>query len=89
MALQKAVTKIVYGEQLVFDEAYHQITSITGNKHQIEMQLTTYKNANKDTVLSNKTYLFEPSQADNAARWDKQGYEYLKTTDEFADAIDV
>lgn len=88
MALLKTTTKEVYGEQLIFENAYHQITSISGNKSRIDMQVTTYKNANKEVVIDCKPYSFEPSQNDNAQRWDKQGYEYLKTKDEFKDALD-
>lgn len=89
MAFEKTVAKSVYGERLVFGNAYHQITSIVGNKEKVDLMLTTFKNADKKDVLGSQTYNFVPSQDEYAPRWDKQGYEYLKTLDEFTDAIDV
>ena len=88
MALQKTVDKQVFGQYVVISNAYHRIERIEGNKESVRFVLNTYTNDLEHLVESN-VYQFVPLQDEDAPRWDKQGYEYLKTTDEFSDAIDV
>lgn len=89
MALQCEVIKYVYGEELVFKKAYHQITNISGNKEYIEIQVTSYKDNNKNEIIENKFYGLSPLQEEYSTRWDKQGYEYIKTLLEFKNSVDV
>lgn len=42
MAVLKSVVKQVFGEEMTFVDAYHQITSLSGNKAQLDLQVMTY-----------------------------------------------
>lgn len=88
MAFELTMTKSVYGQTITIPNAYHRIALVEGNKEKVTIQLISY-DSTKSHVVESQFYQFIPSQDENAARWDKQGYEYLKTTDEFKDAIDV
>lgn len=89
MALQKSYNKNAYGQTLTFDQAYHKITFISGNKDSIAMQVTIYNNNNKEYEIDKKDYGFIPSVDSTSKNFIQQGYEYLKTLDEFKDTIDL
>lgn len=89
MALQNNFTKNVYGETLVFSEAYYQISGIRGSKERLNVSVLIYKDSSKSITLGNLSFSFVPSNEDDSLRWDKQAYEYIKTLDEFSEAIDV
>lgn len=88
MALQQEKTVMLYGEEIKFNEAYHQIDGVNGSKLNIEITVVVYKNAQKEIHIENRMYQFKPSVADDAPNYHKQGYEYLKTLPEFAGAVD-
>lgn len=88
MALQKQIIKNIYGRELMFNNAYIQITNITGNKESIEMRVTTFDSCNKENALGFSNYSFIPNSDDNY-NFLEQGYKHLKTLTEFENAIDV
>lgn len=89
MALKKVYTKYIYGQSITFSEAYHQITYISGNKNSIDLQVTIFDTDQKQNIIDRKSYRFVPSILDTATNFYKQGYDYLKTTVEYDNAIDV
>jgi hypothetical protein len=88
MALQKSYTKTVYGQQFVFNTAYFQITDFSGLKDVI-IHVTVFDSAEKNNVIDQLPYTFSLDVRDTAKNILKQGYEYLKTLDEYKEAIDV
>ena len=69
--------------------AYIKITNIEGNKNSIFIDIEIFNNNECNTLLEIKRYYFKPSVEDTASNFIKQGYEYLKTLDEYKDAVDV
>ena len=72
--------------------SYARIETVTGNKDGLTIYVAYYVNA--ESILNNlprfkqSIHEFFPETGDNSIRWDKQGYEYLKTLPEFDGAID-
>lgn len=89
MALQKKYSKTIYGQTLEFEVAYHKINFVSGNKEGINIQVITYADNMKEYVVQEKGYLFKPSVKNGAYDFIKQGYEYLKTLEEYSGAIDI
>ena len=84
MALFKKNIELVnnFQEVTVLD-ATIKIDSISGNKNKIDFRVLSLK---QDTLLETKLYTFLPTlDGDNFI---KQGYEYLKTLEEFKDSED-
>lgn len=75
-------------KQQLYPAAYLQITSLEGNKDGVKLLLTIYADSTKELVVDYKYYTFTPSVTDGSANFIQQGYEYLKTLPEFADAVD-
>lgn len=67
---------------------YQQITGIQGNKENITLVLSVYKDSTKNNLLTTKNYTFTPSVIDDSTNFIQQGYDYLKTLDEFKNATD-
>ena len=78
----------VIKKQVEYSSCYAMIKSISGTKNQLSMQVAFYSNANKEKIIESKQYRFEPSVSDGSTNFIQQGYEYLKTLPEFADAVD-
>ncbi|MVX62231.1 hypothetical protein GKZ28_00765 [Clostridium chromiireducens] len=88
MALSKNIIKTVWGKDIEFENAYIQITNIVGNKDQVTLSITIYDSSSKQYIIGTDNYTFIPSSDLNSLRWDKQGYEQLKTN-KYTDAIDI
>lgn len=90
MALQKDID---LESGLVVKDAYIRIVRIEGNKSMLTIVVNIYANRearlDRKPAVQSKVYNFTPSEDPDSFRWDKQGYQYLKTTNEYADAIDV
>lgn len=89
MALGKSINKEVYGEVLKFKNAYIQIVSVSGCKEEITLQVYFYSNNTKQHLIETKIYSFIPSVEENAKNFIEQGYEYLKTLEEFNGSADL
>lgn len=76
-------------------EAYHRIHAVSGTKDEITLILAAYKSQEaflSDVNLSplkTEPHTFRPDVADSAENFFKQGYEYLKTLDKYAEVVDV
>jgi hypothetical protein len=88
MALQKNYIKNIYGKNINFENSYSQITHVEGDKNFISFQVFSYDDINKLNIINQKNYAFTPNTTDGSENFIKQGYEYLKTLDEFKDAVD-
>lgn len=88
MALQLTINKVVFGQVVTINNAYHRIEKVEGNKDNVHFVLNTYTR-DLEHLVESDVYQFVPDGADNALRWDKQGYEYLKKLDKYSDGTDV
>ncbi len=73
----------------IIENAYLMINRLIGDKNKVTFELEVYKDNTKSFLVESKHYSFVPSVDDNAPNFIKQGYEYLKTLDEFAGAVDI
>jgi hypothetical protein len=90
MALEKCmITK----HGITLDKAYLKIIEQGGTKDNINISLGIYSSAEaKESgfeLIDVKKYDFTPSVANGAPNFIKQGYEYLKTLSDYADAVDI
>jgi hypothetical protein len=89
MALQIKYKKEVFGQEILFEKAYVEITFISGDKYNLDIYVTIYNNQSKQDVLDKTSYRFSLDITDNGLNPYKQGYNYMKTLEEYKDAIDV
>lgn len=75
-------------EQIEYPVCYAMIKSVSGDKNKISLKVVFYADGSKEQTIEYKQYTFTPSVADGSANFIQQGYEYLKTLPEFADAVD-
>lgn len=89
MALSK---DIILNNGLTVPNAYIRIDTVSGYKGELDISVNSYVSQeafnNGQGYLEQKFYHFVPSVADGALNFIKQGYEYLKTLEEYADAVD-
>ena len=80
-------------------DVYFRINSLEGNKSKLKINLVgvyTYKIKDADMqqdcdakeVVYSNSFNFAPCVDDGSANFIKQGYEYLKTLEEFKEAVD-
>lgn len=76
---------------LNIENAYIKILSVGGNKLNavIEIGIFVDKIYTDNKYIEKKFYNFIPSVEDTSKNWIKQGYEHLKTLDEYKYSIDV
>ena len=87
MALQKEVTVAdSFGEDRTFDNAYHKVTHISGNKGMMQIVVTTYTQADGFKIKETSSG-FEPDLDGN--NFIAQAYEHVKTLTEFENGSDV
>lgn len=72
------------------NDAYIKIIAVGGTKENavIEAGIFVDVNFTNDKFIEKRFYNFKPSVEDNSENWIKQGYEYLKTLDEYSNSID-
>ena len=87
-AIMKNNVPATIQEQVEYPASYVMIKSIRGNKSKISLQVVFYADNSKEQDIEYKQYTFTPSVADGSTNFIQQGYEYLKTLPEFADAVD-
>lgn len=88
MALSKTISKNIYGKTIDFENTYIKIGQLTGSKEQLEFETLTFAE-DMTNLISIQTHVFKPSVLENSENFIKQGYEYLKTLDEYKDALDI
>lgn len=87
MALKITKQINVFGENLNYG-CYTVITRIEGDKTFIQFEVEDRRLSNQENVIQYLKYNFVPSVEDNSDNFIKQGYEYLKTLEEYKDAVD-
>ena len=94
MALKKTIN-IQYNSGLTMpiENVYIRINSYTGTKGSISIYVGKYISYqhfldNKESLEPIKIYTFNPNISDESDNFIKQGYEYLKTLEEYKDAVD-
>ena len=75
-------------KQVKYPASYAMIESVNGDKTKINLWVAFYADNSKEQTIEHKQYSFTPSVADGSTNFIQQGYEYLKTLPEFADAVD-
>lgn len=89
MAVQK---NIELQNGLMVNNAYIRIDAISGYKEAITISVNSYVSQqtflNGAGYLEQKFYTFIPDVSTSAIEILTQGYEYLKTLDEYANAVD-
>lgn len=78
----------VIKKQIEYPTSYAMIKSVSGDKTKISLQVVFYADSSKEQTIDYKQYTFTPSVGDGSSNFIQQGYEYLKTLPEFADAVD-
>lgn len=90
MALTKSVYELNTG--LVLNNVYVRIDTISGNKSELSIDVKVYVNQehynNGKACVDSNSYNFTPNVNEDALNYHKQAYLYLKTLDEYANAID-
>jgi hypothetical protein len=87
MALKITKQINVFGEPASY-ECYTVITRIEGDKTFIQFEIEDRRFSNQEYVIQYLKYNFIPEVEDNSENFIKQGYEYLKTLEEYEDAAD-
>jgi hypothetical protein len=85
MALTKSISKTVLGQELIFPNAYIKISTLFGNKTELLISVETYTEKGGE-LLNNIQYSMGVNL--EGTNFIAQGYAYLKTLPEFADAVD-
>jgi len=77
---------------LEINDAYLRICLLSGNKDNININLCSYLSQEAfqqgKEWLEIKEYNFVPITTDTSSNFIKQGYDYLKTLDEYKDSVD-
>lgn len=76
-------------KEVNFQGCYIQIINVTGNKEKVDIDVATFSDSTKQNIINTTSYSFVPTVGVDADDFIKQGYEYLKTLPEYADAIDI
>ncbi|WP_066679390.1 hypothetical protein [Clostridium septicum] len=90
MALQK---DIILDNGLIAKDAYIVISAIQWTRKSCILTVESYCNKEyfheNKSKISSKVFGFTPKIVDNSSNFIKQGYEYLKTLDQYKNAIDL
>lgn len=81
------------GATIEASQAYIRIDSFSGNKDEATIYINTYLSQQnfedgKQAIEPTKIITFPHSVEDGAPNTVKQGYEYVKTLEEYSDAVD-
>ena len=87
MALKQTYIANYCSKQVIFEDAYIKIVNTNGDKELQNVEVATY-DSNQQYILDKTNYSFTPDVSDTAPNFIKQGYEYLKRLEEYADAVD-
>ena len=89
MAIQKT---IALSNSLVAENAYIRIDTVSGHKGGLDISVNYYLSQESfesgKGYLEQKFYNFVPSVEDGASNFIKQGYEFVKTLEEYEGATD-
>jgi len=75
-------------KEITLPKAYIKIDGLNGTKELINLSIGIYTSKDGNKIVS-YNQAFKPDITDAAKNFIKQGYEYLKTLDEYKDAMDL
>jgi hypothetical protein len=78
---------IVGNELVAIQDAYIKIINVNGGKESLNLMVSIEDTIN-EKINTIKYYTFVPNVTDNSVNFIKQGYDYIKTLNEYKDAID-
>lgn len=74
-------------EKVIIKNAYYKIKQVEGNKTKINIEIGIYEQKG-GKLLETRQYQYQPDVSDNSENFLKQGYEFLKTLQEYSDSSD-
>lgn len=84
--------KVVLENGLIIEDAYIRLDTVNGYKGRLDISVNSYVSQSDFQIgkgyLVQKIYNFMPSVADGASNFIKQGYDYLKTLEEYETSVD-
>jgi hypothetical protein len=86
MAIQHTIIKSAFGQVVEVPDVYCKIARVSGDKQGVTMSVEFWSDGG---LLFTESHSFKPSVADGSHNFIKQGYEYLKTLDQFYGCADV
>src|SRR5690625_5064069 len=88
MALIRPHTKIIFGEEVVFEQAYHKISNLTASIEEIVIGVQVYKDESKEHIIDYLSFTFDSNDYAGADLI-QIGYGLLRTLPEYGGAINV
>lgn len=88
MALIQPYVKKIYGENMTFEQAYHQISNLTATIERINVDVRVYKDESKEHVIDYLSFTFDSNHYAGSDLI-QIGYGLLKTLPEYGGAINV
>lgn len=88
MALIQPHSKIIYGENIIFENAYHKISQLSATVEKINVSVEVYKDESKEHVIDYLSFLFDSNDYAGADLI-QIGYGLLRTLPEYGGAINV
>lgn len=76
-------------KDLLIKDAYIKILAVQGDKNNLGITIGVYQTSDKVHLIKTEHYKFIPDLSVQSNNFIKQGYEYLKSLPEYANAIDV
>lgn len=81
-------SKNIYGENILFENAYHKVSSLSATVEDIIITVEIYKDESKEYMIDVDSFKFAYNEYAGADLI-QVGYGLLKTLPEYAEAIDV
>lgn len=76
-------------KEIIIPSAYIKILNIEGDSLKIKLIVGVYEDGTKENLIHTKRYEFVPDTDNESSNFIKQGYEYLKSLEEYAGSTDV
>lgn len=88
MALIQPHSKYVFGEEMIFEKAYHKISQLSATVDSISISVEVYKDENKEHIIDYLSFSFHSNDYAGADLI-QIGYGLLRTLPEYGGAINV
>lgn len=87
MAILKSIQKQVFGEEIIFENAYHRIETLERRGNEVAVKLVSYKNETCSVELEVNYFTYELTGDDENSL--ELGYSKIKEHGNYADAVDI
>ena len=85
-AIEELGLNEILEKEIILEDAYIRVKELRGNKNLLTINVSIHKTHNEPAVIS-EMYQFEPD-LESEMNFIGQAYQYLKTLDQFNDAVD-